>query len=334
MQGEQQGTSAISKGLEVIKKAALDGADIVRRIQEFARTKKERTHLPIDLNQLILEIKELTKPRWKDEAQQKGIKIEFKTQLEDIPSIGGISSELKEVFTNLIFNAVDALPQGGTITISSHLVKDDSLVEVQVKDTGIGMSAATRLKAFEPFFTTKGPGNSGLGLSMSYGIITAHGGNIAIESQEGQGTTFTIHLPITTCRQQEVEDVTTISSFAGERILIIEDEEEIGMMLSEILDSVGCQATWAKSGQEGLELFSHYRYDLVITDLGMPEISGWKVAQKIKELSPQVPVILVTGWNIEMDEQELKENGVDLVVHKPWEMNKILQLIKGILTPS
>jgi PAS domain S-box-containing protein len=334
MQGEQQGMSAIAKGLEVIKKAALDGADIVRRIQEFARTKKERTHLPIDLNQLILEIKELTKPRWKDEAQQKGIKIEFKTQLEDIPPIGGISSELKEVFTNLIFNAVDALPQGGTITISSHLVKDDSLVEVQVKDTGIGMSAATRLKAFEPFFTTKGPGNSGLGLSMSYGIITAHGGNIAIDSQEGQGTTFTIHLPITTSCHQEVEDVTTISSFAGERILIIEDEEEIGMMLSEILDSVGCQATWAKSGQEGLDLFSRYKYDLVITDLGMPEISGWKVAQKIKELSPQVPVILVTGWDIEMDEQELKENGVDLVVHKPWEMNKILQLIKGILTPS
>ena len=331
LSGKEKDISTISKGLEVIERSALDGADVVRHIQEFAGAKKERTCQPLNLNELIMEVKELTKPRWKDDAQQKGVKIEFETHLEDMSLIGGIASELKEVFINLIFNAVDAMPQGGTITISSRLGDANSLVEVQVNDTGIGMSPKTKLKAFEPFFTTKGPRNSGLGLSMSYGIITSQGGSIAIATQEGQGTTFTIHLPVVPGPQQKAEELVSVSPFAGEKILIIEDEEEIGEALSEILDSVGCQATYVNEGQEGLELFGRNKYDLVITDLGMPEISGWIVAQRIKEINPETPVILMTGWNMEIDDQTLKENGVDQVINKPFKIDRILPVIKGIL---
>lgn len=186
---------ALKRGLEIIQRATMDGAETVRRIREFTRAYEKRERLgAVDLCRLVEDVVELTRPRWETEAQGKGIQVELGLELAEVPPVAGIQSELREVLTNLIFNAMEAMPQGGRLSISVGRSGTPGGVEVQVRDTGLGMPAEVKGKIFDPFFTTKGPRNSGLGLSVSYGIIARHEGTIQVESQEGQGSTFIVRL--------------------------------------------------------------------------------------------------------------------------------------------
>lgn len=188
-------TDSLKRGLEIIQRAAMDGAETVRRIQEFTRAYEKRETLgEVDLSSLIQDVLELTRPRWEYEVQGKGIQVELRLDLAEVPPVAGIHSELREVLTNLIFNALEAMPQGGRLSIASGRSETPGKVEVRVQDTGLGVPAGVKGKIFDPFFTTKGPRNSGLGLSVSYGIIARHGGTIEVKSQEGQGSTFIVRL--------------------------------------------------------------------------------------------------------------------------------------------
>jgi PAS domain S-box-containing protein len=327
-QEKRKSVLELQKGLEVIEKAAFDGAETVRRIQEFSRKRPDDKHFcNVDINQLIKHALEFARPRWKGEAESKGIKIAVQRELSRIPSTAGREAELREVFTNLINNALDAMPQGGCLTIKTF--KENGSIGVMIKDTGKGIPQDMQERIFDPFFTTKGPQSSGLGLSVSYGIITRHRGTITVESAEGEGTAFTITLPITEAGVIEEKPEIIPATQKRAKILVVEDEEGVRNVLHDILAEADHQVETATDGMTGIELFERKAFDLVFTDLGMPGMSGWQVAAKIKSINRKVPVALITGWHVELKESHMKDSGVDLIIKKPFAVNQVLQLVQA-----
>jgi PAS domain S-box-containing protein len=315
----------IKETLRTIEKVAKDSAQTVRRLQDFTRKSVHKELFKLDINTIIKDAIEMTKPKWKDEVQGRGIHIEMVSDFEEIPPVVGNASELREVITNMIFNAIEALPEGGKIEIRTFSRKDK--VTIQISDTGIGMSEEVRKKAFEPFFTTKPFTNTGLGLSMSYGIIRRIGGEIELESKVGRGTTFTILLPVGGEGKEEWVVSSLIRKGKEARILVIDDEESVRNVLSRILCQVNHRVTVAKDGGEGLQLFREKEFDMVLTDLGMPGMSGWEVCKAIKEMSSCIPVGMITGWGMELDQTKKEESGIDFVISKPFDFNLILKVV-------
>jgi PAS domain S-box-containing protein len=318
--------------LRTIEKVAKDSAQTVRRLQDFTRKGAHKEFFRLDVNSIIQDAMEITKPKWKDDAQGRGFQIEMVSTFGEIPPVAGNASELREVITNLIFNAIEAMPEGGKIEIRTYWRKEK--VCIQIADTGVGMTEEVRQKAFEPFFTTKPFANTGLGLSMSYGIIKRFGGEIEAESKVGQGTTFTIMLPIGEEGKDELV-VPSLTRRAKEaRILVIDDEESVRSVLSQILSQVNHQVTVAKDGGEGLQLFQEKEFDIVLTDLGMPDMSGWDVCKAIKKLKARVPVGMITGWGMELDQSKKEESGLDFVIPKPFDFHQILKVVDETMESS
>jgi signal transduction histidine kinase/ActR/RegA family two-component response regulator len=317
----------IREGLKAVERSSKDGAETVRRIQEFTGVRRDKEFTSLSLNEIVKEVVNITQPRWRDQTQKKGIQVELTTQLADIPIIMGNPSELREVLTNIFFNAVDAMPKGGKLTIATQPQAED-WVEVRISDTGIGMTEEVKKRVFDPFFTTKGVTNSGLGMSVSYGIVKRHGGEILIESEPGKGTTFIIHLP-TGYEGEEtvVKEVTPIKESRQARILVIDDEESIRDILTRMLQTKGHQVAVASNGEEGIERFRSTPFDLVFTDLGMPKLSGWDVGKAIKEINPKVPIAMITGWGVELDREKMSNSGIDLIVSKPFNFEQVIRLV-------
>ena len=316
----------IREQLRIIERSSKDGAETVRRIQEFTGVRRDREFISVPLNEIIKEVATITQPRWKDQAQAKGIQISLTTQLEEVPPVFGNASELREVLTNMIFNAVDAMPQGGKIAIST--LPQTNWVEVRVSDTGIGMTEEVKKRVFDPFFSTKGVTNSGLGMSVSYGIIKRHGGEILIESEFGKGAAFILHLPFIHA-EEEAEAVVDVpeKELMSARILVIDDEDSVRDILSRMLTAKGHQVVSASGGQEGIEKFKSESFDLVFTDLGMPRVSGWDVGKAVKKINATVPVAMITGWGMELNREKMTENGIDLIISKPFNMDQVAELV-------
>jgi len=274
----------------------------------------------------------VTKAKWRDEAQATGKRIRVVTYLGQVPIVTGNPSELREVLTNLVLNAIDAMPKGGAITFHTRAEKEQLLISVA--DTGVGMSEEVKRRLFEPFFTTKGHKGTGLGLSLAFGIVKRHGGEISVESTEGRGSTFTIKLPTAADigEAKEEEETTSPPRTGPADILIVEDDAAILEALSKTIQQAGYRVTSASSGEEGLACFRKHNCDLVLTDLGMPGISGWEVARAIKDSGNKVPVILLTGWGDQLDQAKMKQSGIDRVLTKPFDRDQILRLISGVLS--
>jgi len=324
-----QGSSPdeMEKSLQIIESSATDGAKILSRIQEFTKAKPDTAFCPTDPNQVVEDSLELTKAYWKDKALLSNIRIEVKKELKAKGRILGDATELKEVLTNLILNALDAMPEGGRLTLKTE--EDEEFIFLTVEDTGVGMTKEIKNKLFVPFFTTKGEEGTGLGLSLANGIITRHQGEIVVESSPGKGSSFTLRLP----RCERVEKKTTPAEFKYESalVLVIEDENNIRQVLDEILSTAGHKITLAASGEEGIELFKEQKPDIVITDLGMPGLSGWDVADRVKALNPLTPVILFTGWGVSPKQIKDHKQNVDRIISKPFNMEQILNLISELL---
>jgi nitrogen-specific signal transduction histidine kinase/CheY-like chemotaxis protein len=317
----------LQKGLEIIEKAAMDGAETVRRIQEFSRRRSDdKDFTQVDVNELINSALEFTRMRWKNAAESKGIKIVVEKDFSPIPPTIGSGAELREVFTNLLNNALDAMPHGGRITFKT--IKEDNYICVAVKDTGSGIPKAVREKIFDPFFTTRGPQSTGLGLSVSYGIISRHRGTITVDSMEGEGTTFTIKLPILAKAIKEEKIEFKPGQKRKARILVIDDEEGVRNVLNDILTDAGHEVEIAGDGIQGIELFERKEFDLVFTDLGMPVVSGWQVAERIKGINRKVPIALITGWNVDLKESEMTSSCIDLIIKKPFAVDQVLRLVQ------
>ena len=309
-------TSDHRKSLETINRAALDAAEVVRRIRSFSRAHTTPLLESLDLNQLVQEIVELTRPRWFDQAQRQGLRIDVTAELGEIPPVAGEAAALREVLMNLVLNAIDALPGGGAVTLRTW--RDASGVTCAVSDTGIGMSAEVQRRALEPFFTTKGPKSTGLGLSVNYGIIGAHGGTMAIESTPGRGTTVAFTLPPACGTEARRPSLSSDTPLTPLRVLIIDDDLPIREVIADILREDGHQVEEAGHGRDGLaRMREGAALDLVITDLGMPEVTGWDIIRAAKEHRPPFPIGLVTGWGDDPDGRPPDCPRPDFVLAKP-----------------
>jgi PAS domain S-box-containing protein len=316
-------------GLRTIERAAYDGGETVRRIQDFARSRTERPFEAVDLDALLEEVVEITRTRWKDQAELRGIRIDVTRKPGGVPPVHGNASELREVYTNLIFNAVDAMPSGGTIEIRSRTADDEVVVEVE--DTGTGMSERVASRIFDPFYTTKGAKGMGLGMSVVFGIINRHKGMITVASEPGRGTCFTIRLPAASENGSggAVEDVPSVPRAA--RILVVDDEPDIVELVTDILECDGHTVRSAGDGPAGLQRLEEESFDLMFCDLGMRGMSGWDVVKEVRARDATIGIVLLTGWGGTLPEERVAAHGIDAVLNKPFEMKKLLESVGRIL---
>ena len=319
----------VLRGLDIIEKAAIDGATTIRRLQDFTRKRADEVFKHVDLIQVIEDTLSMTRTRWETSAHVNGIQYNVTTHFDTVEPIAGESSELIEVLTNVIFNALDAMPSGGSLTI--HAGTEGNRVFVSVTDSGRGMTEEIRRRVFDPFFTTKGVKGNGLGMSVAYGIVNRHKGDIEIESEVGKGTTVRILLPVNLNAVRQVAELAVKPQKKTGRFLIVDDEDSIRDLLAEMLVEQGHEVHTASGGKEGLEIFKARMPDLVITDLGMPEVSGWDVATGVKALSPSTSVILMTGWGITLDKDRAREKGVDVILSKPFQISEIQKVLNEML---
>ena len=312
--------------------AARDNAELVKRLREFYRPADAREpRQAVNVNELIDQALSLTAPRWQSQADGKGASIKIKKDLDDVPNIAGSPAELREVLTNLIFNAVDAMPRGGRLCFRTRC--RGKTVRLQVSDTGTGMTEEVRRNCLEPFFTTKGEKGSGLGLAMSYGIIRRHGGRIVIQSVLNKGTVFTIHLPVPkgAIRAPEEEFERTVPAL---RVLVVDDHPGIREIVSAYLAEDRHTVETAADANEALEKFRRSHFDLVITDRAMPEINGDHLAASIKELRPQEPIIMLTGFADLIHANGGPSRHVDLVMSKPARLDDLRRAILEVIPES
>jgi CheY-like chemotaxis protein len=257
------------------------------------------------------------------------VSYEVRVEPTPLPAVAADASELREVVTNLLFNALDAMPDGGRVTLRTG-VGGDTVVCV-VSDTGIGMTEEVRQRIFDPFFTTKAEKGTGLGLSVAYGIITRHGGEIEVRSQPWQGSTFTIRLPAAREALRRRQDREVAEPGLRARILVIDDEENVRQVLAESLMAQGHAVAAYADARAGVAGFHEEPFDVVFTDLGMPGLSGWEVARIVKLRRPETSVVLVTGWSDQIDPVEAQWRGVDFVVAKPFEVQEIRSVLSQAL---
>ncbi|MEO6079731.1 MAG: PAS domain S-box protein [Steroidobacteraceae bacterium] len=319
--------------LETIQRAVEDVSATVARMREFYRQRETQMSLaPVQVNQLVQQVVDLTRARWRDMPQRQGVAIELQLELSsEQPVIMGVESEIREALTNLVFNAVDAMPEGGALILCTRAV-DTGQVQIEVSDTGNGMDENARRRCLEPFFTTKGERGTGLGLAMVYGVIQRHSGEIEIDSTLGTGTT--VRLIFTACTNAAAPSQSAaISSIpTGMRILIVDDDPVLLNTLRDTLGGDGHTIVTANGGREGIDMFraaqtGKQTFDVVVTDLGMPYVDGRQVASAIKTASPSTPIILLTGWGQRLVAEGDVPAHVDMVLNKPPKLRDLREAL-------
>ena len=329
----------IQRGLDIIIRTAQDGAKTVKRIQDFARQRRDHNFELFSIDQILSDAAEITRPRWKNCAEAANIHISVDLEIDSNAMIMGDDSELREVLVNMLFNALDAMPEGGKLILSTQTVGES--VVVKIKDTGIGMYPEVRQKVFDPFFTTKGKAGLGLGLAVSFGIIARHGGTIDVDSEYGKGTEFRISLPLASLVTdalpapkpqitQSTVSLVRLPEKPQTKILVVDDEDFVRELLQDILESEDCEVFVAENGSMALEIFQTIKFDGVFTDVGMPGMSGWELAQAIRSKNQNIPIAVITGWGEAVGSTEQKEAGVDWVVAKPFSADRIVELVNEI----
>ncbi len=317
--------------LETIQTAAKDAASVVSRLREFYRPNKgERAFEPVSLKRLVEQAVTLTKPKWKDQAQAAGATVEIALELDAVPPVAGEESALREVLTNLIFNAVDAMPAGGTLTLRTVQRGDTAVLEVA--DTGTGMTEETRQRCLEPFYSTKGERGTGLGLSMVFGIVQRHSGALDIRSTVGVGTTFVITLPLQDAPVRAVTAAPERPAQRPLRVLVVDDETPVRDTLSAVLAADGHDVQLATDGADGLRRFDAGTFDLVITDKAMPAMNGDQMAAAIKFRAPKMPIILLTGFGLFHEKDEFPD--VDVLISKPVRIPALRDAIATATQPA
>jgi signal transduction histidine kinase/ActR/RegA family two-component response regulator/HAMP domain-containing protein len=336
---KETGLSPLARdNLRTVSRAIEDVAATVGRMREFFRQRPPQVSLmPVFVNRSIQAVIDLTRARWSDTPQQRGVVIRIATELSpDDPVVLGVEGEIREALTNVFFNAFDAMPDGGTLTVRTR-IRPDRKVQIEVIDTGVGMDEATRRRCLEPFYTTKGERGTGLGLAMVYGVTERHGASIEIESTPGKGTTFRFLFP-------EPPAAATMPAMAAAahapkaqlRILVVDDEPLIAKVLEDTLRPDGHQVEAAIGGQAGIDAFTSAvdqgkPFDVVITDLGMPYVDGRKVAAAVKARSSHTPVILLTGWGQSVLAEGEATQHIDRLLAKPPKLAELREALASCI---
>jgi signal transduction histidine kinase len=325
LQGVQE--PEIRRQLQVIEQAALDGAETVRRVQEFTRVRSDGYFSTLNLNELLRDVAERTRPAWEAGPRRNGTTIEVESILAARQTIAGSASEIRELFTSLVLNAVDALPWGGLIRIST--ADEAAEVVVRIRDTGIGMDEDTRQRAFDPFFSTKSERGTGLGLSVARGIVSRHRGSIAVESEPHLGAEFTVRFSAGEARPRPPAPPSP-GRLPRFRVLAVDDEKPVLDVLADLLRALDQEVDTALGGSAGLERFDQGDYQVVFTDLSMPEVNGWDLTLAVKSRRPDVAVVVVTGWGLQLEEETALAHGVDLLVPKPFSIEDLERALQRV----
>lgn len=311
---------SVRPSLQTIETTAEDGAALIEKLQRYIREDSQKHFEPVNLSALIEDCITLTQPYWYNEPRREGIEIDVETTLEEVPNVMGAASELREVFVNLILNAVQAMPDGGTLYFETF-TDDHNNVCACVRDTGIGMTDDIQQNIFEPLFTTKGEDGTGMGLAASYGIVQEHEGDLDVTSEPGEGTEFTLSFPAadpnTTAPSKE--QTSEPASPREVQVLVVDDEEMVRSIFEQLLSLNGHDVDRASSGAEALSMIEETSYDIVFTDFGMPEMTGTTLAQKLHERRPNLPVILLTGYT----DPEGAVDEVEAILSKPFKLDEL-----------
>lgn len=318
--------------LETIKKSAIDAASRIQQLQRFAgKGKSQEGYEQMNLNSIVDDVVSQIRPLWKDESEKAGIAIAIeKNYAGKELRVDANAGELRSVLYNLIKNSVYAMPEGGRLAFETG--ETENGVYVTVTDTGTGMDKKTKARVFQPFFTTKGfEQGKGLGMSTSYAIVKEHGGEIYVkESALGKGTSIEIMLPYSKSKESRLGDA--VSGYEGSaRVLWVDDEETIRNVGKKLLERLKHSADVAASGEEALSLLQNNQYDLMITDVGMPNMSGWQLAESIKGNYPDMKVAIVTGWGADVSNEEKEKYGVGYVIGKPIDMEQLKHIVGELL---
>ena len=319
--------------LTIISQAAADGGETVKRLLTFARSRPDHENAPVDVTALLHDVARLTAPRWRDASQAEGRSIVLAVEAEAGLTVLGSRAHLQEMLTNLIFNAVDALPSGGTVRLTARAEGEQVLIAVE--DSGVGMPRDVQERVFEPFYTTKGERGTGLGLPLVLGIVKSHGGAIQVLSSPGHGTTFAIAFA-------RARDDTTANAAGttGEdaarplRILAVDDEPNIVRMLSLMLNDQ--EIVTATTGEDALRAIADaqaagHPFDVLMTDIGLGRgMTGWELAERVRELQPTLAIVLVSGWGASIDEADERRQGVHAIIAKPFRNAEIRRVLASV----
>jgi len=325
---ERANDDALRDELAALQATAAVGARVVRRVQDYIQTDHAEEALAADVNFALRDAAELTRFVWRDQAEGSGIVIDVVKDFADVPTAQIALSALRQVCVALILNAAEALPNGGRITLRTERKGDAVLISIL--DNGAGMSDDVRARLGELFFTTKSAPHLGMGWNVVAKIIAQNKGTCSVESKPNQGTTVTLALPI--ARRSPGGKMRPMAATRTANILVIDNEPSVRDLLARLLKLHGHAVVTAESGAEGIAAFKAGTFDLVLTDLGMPEMSGWDVAREIKIINAKVLIGLTTGWPIEWTREELKERGIDQVIAKPFDMPTLLSLVEDAVT--
>lgn len=321
-----------ARGLDVILTAAEDAAATVRRIRAFARQTPGEFSESVSVAELLRDAVEITRTRWENEARARGQSYDVSLEAAEDCTARANPSELREVFVNLVFNALDAMPEGGSLKITCAAEAD--ILRVSFADTGLGMSDEVRERIFEPFYTTKGAQGTGLGLFVSYGIIERHGGAITVESEQGRGTLFQITLPrAEECDSTQAERASRQRTENALRVLVVDDEPFVREALADILRELGHAVREAASGREALSILERESFDAVFSDLSMPEIDGWELAREVKRRDPRTRVAIVTGYGKDTPLPESDASTADAIIGKPFAFDQIEETLSSFKEP-
>jgi len=333
LEGGFKDDKELKKGLNKIIKAGDDGAAIVRNMLQFAKSEGKDTadYIFFDLRYLINEAIDFAAPRWKNMAQAKGIDYKIdKEGMREIPEVLCNTTELREVFTNIINNALDAMPDGGSLSFSTW--SDDDNVFISISDTGKGMSEEVKREIFDPFFTTRRPLGTGLGLSVSYGVIGKHGGRIEVESEVGKGATFTLNIPIRKDAVQKTVSPEPASQVTTKElhILVVDDSDEMCMIMDNVLTRGGYTVKTIDNGAEAIELAGKEDFDLILCDLAMPDVYGYDVISTINKSDKTPKIGIMTGWNEKLKPIDDEEFKVDFILKKPFKHSELTKHINEL----
>jgi DNA-binding response OmpR family regulator/nitrogen-specific signal transduction histidine kinase len=328
---EPSNLADIRGDLEAIEKISLQGAETVKRVQEYTRIRKDLPHSKVDLNVVVREAVEMTRPKWSEASKAQGRRIEIQLELNEMPYVSGNLYELTQIVGNLIFNSVEAMPNGGAIQFRTYFEEDTVCLEV--RDSGVGMDEETTSRLFEPFYTTKETGQ-GLGTSIIYGIVSRHLGEVVVDSAPEDGTRVTIKLPRLLGHEPTASaaDVTEAEETKANTILLVDDEDMVRETYGTALALSGHKVATAASGNEALEALAKGSFDLMITDLSMEGMSGLELSERVRKTNSVMPIILLSGWAIQQDEAQVTEAGINRVLAKPCPIERLLAAVGDIGT--
>jgi PAS domain S-box-containing protein len=329
----------LAKQLAIIRKAAEDASTTVERLQRFAKQRVKAHGELTDVNAIVQDVIDMTRPRWKDSAQREGRIYEVSANLHPVPPIIAEPSGLREVMVNLIHNALNAMPNGGKLMLSTQAAGTDQ-VEISIEDNGIGMSPEVAARVFDPFFTTRGVEGTGLGLAVSWTIVQRYGGFIELDTSPGQGARFMLRFPVATESNVELRQTTKRAPsprVTGGRALVVDDEPFVASVLMTILTRHGYEVVAVHSGKAALECLAEKTdtpFDIVLTDHGMPDLTGLQLVAEVKRLYPDLPVLLLTGWGESVLDTHITDVFPDAVLGKPINQLDLVDAIARVLKSS